>query len=591
MRRKRLFWRLFRVYLAITLFSLGAIGILATRTVRDFYYSQTTAELGSIAELIKQQVGENFSSYEAATLDSLSKSLGRCSSTRVTLIRADGVVLGDTDEDPSLMENHADRPEFRKAIRGAIGTSVRYSPTLKDRRMYLAIPVEEKGEICGVVRVSISVAALSDALKGVYFWIALGGLVIAIFAALISYFVSRRISRPVEEMKNGAKRFAAGDYDFKLAIPDSEELGGLAEILNQTASKLREEINTITRQHNELDAVLKSMVEGVLAVDMEERLLRLNRAAGELLQVDPEAVRGRNLQEIIRNPDFQNFVFSILKSKKTLEDEIAFHQGQKYLRAHGTMLHNAKGDEIGALVVLNDVTRLRRLEKVRREFVANVSHELRTPITTIKGFAETLKDGAIRNPEEAERFLEIVAKHADRLNAIIEDLMQLSRIETDADSDQILLETGEIYGVVETAINACEVKAVPRKIKIKLEGAVDLKAKINAPLLEQAVINLLDNAIKYTEPGGVIQVSVETDSSEIRISVKDNGCGIAEEHLPRIFERFYRIDKNRSRKLAGTGLGLAIVKHIAIAHQGRVSVESEPGQGSTFRIHLPHSQA
>ena len=263
------------------------------------------------------------------------------------------------------------------------------------------------------------------------------------------------------------------------------------------------------------------------------------------------------------------------------------HHGNQLFHPQRIQLIGQHHNRIGALIVLNDVTRLRRLENIRRDFVANVSHEIKTPVTAIKGFVETLHDGSIRNSRDAERFLGIIGKHVDRLNAIIEDLLSLSRIEQDVEREEIVLEEGSIRDVLLTAIQVCEVKAASKNIRVALSCKEDLKARINPPLLEQAVVNLLDNAIKYSDSESTIRVQARKTNDQIILSVHDEGCGIGKEHSHRLFERFYRVDKARSRQLGGTGLGLAIVKHITQAHGGHVSVESTPGKGSTFSLHLP----
>ena len=432
---------------------------------------------------------------------------------------------------------------------------------------------------------SIDVAIRNTQVK-----IALGGLIIALFAAVLSLIVSRRISRPIEEIKKGAECFARGDFECRLPVSNSEEIAGLSEAMKKMALQLDERINTIIRQRNEIEAVLSSMVEGVIAVDMEERVISMNHAAAHMFGCDPSKAQGRSVQEVIRNTVLQQFVTSALSSKEPVEKDIILSfDGDRFLSGHGTLLHDAQGKQIGALIVLNDVTRIRKLEKIRRDFVANVSHEIKTPITAIKGFVETLRDGAVKNLEDAERFLSIIEKHVDRLEAIIEDLLTLSRIEREAEREDVVLAEGRVKDVLETAIQICEVSAVTKKISIELSCGEDIVAKFDPPLLEQAFVNLLDNAIKYSDEGSLIQVEVTQTDHESIVRVRDQGCGIEKKHLPRLFERFYRVDKARSRQLGGTGLGLAIVKHIAQAHGGYVAVESLPGEGSMFSLHLPRS--
>jgi len=407
---------------------------------------------------------------------------------------------------------------------------------------------------------------------------------------LLSLVVARRLSHPLEEMKQGAQRFAQGDLRVKVPVPASDELASLAEALNHMAEQLDQRIQTIIRQRQEQEAVLASMVEGVMAVDRRERLITLNQAGARLLGVDPEAARERPIPEVVRNPDLQNFVARALASSQQVDGEIILRDSgrDRLLQVRGTTLRDLQGTAFGALIVLNDITRLRRLEQARRDFVANVSHELRTPITSIKGFVETLLDGAMQEPDHALNFLKIIARHAERLNEIIDDLLSLSRIEQDSEQGKVALSPGAIKEVLQDAIQVCEERAAAKDIGIDLTCPDDLTARINAPLLLQAVVNLIDNAVKYSPTARPVQVEARLELGEVLILVRDQGPGIAPEHLPRLFERFYRVDPGRSRKVGGTGLGLAIVKHIAQAHGGYVTLQSAPGRGSTFFLHLPH---
>jgi len=375
-----------------------------------------------------------------------------------------------------------------------------------------------------------------------------------------------RIAHPLEQIRAGADHFARGDLNYQLKVPASGELASLAEALNKTASELKERISTIEQQRGQQQAVLSSMAEGVLAVDQEGLILSMNTTAASLLGVTLEVAEGQKIGTVIRNAELKEFIQEVLESSHPLEDDVYIGGGDaRVVQARGAALFGAPGEGAGAVIVLNDVTRYRQLENVRRDFVANVSHELKTPITSIKGFVETMLDGALEDEASARRFLRIVARQADRLHAIIDDLLSLSKIEQSGEAGDLQVSEQPILSAINSAVHNCEAKRVERNILVEVSCDRDLQAPINGPLLEQAITNLLDNAVKYTEPGKNVFVETEQIDGEIAIRVRDEGCGISSEHLPRLFERFYRVDRARSRDMGGTGLGLAIVKHIAQA--------------------------
>jgi two-component system phosphate regulon sensor histidine kinase PhoR len=323
---------------------------------------------------------------------------------------------------------------------------------------------------------------------------------------------------------------------------------------------------------------------------MDEHILSFNRAAAHIVNGLEENAKGQALQEVIRNIQFQNFTERALNDEASISEDIMLHQEkQRMLNVHATPLRNSRDMRIGTLLVFNDVTQLRHLEQMRQDFVANVSHEIKTPLTAIKGFVETLQHGAKDHPEEAERFIAIIEKHANRLEAIVDDLLQLSRIEKENEAKEIQFAETSLRSILRSSIQVCRIKAEAKKIAIELTCDDSLKATVNAALLEQALINLIDNAIAYSGENDGILLQAQKTPEELAISVQDHGIGISEKHLPRIFERFYRADKARSREKGGTGLGLAIVKHIVRAHGGRITVESQLGKGSTFTIYLPLS--
>ncbi|HUU27640.1 MAG TPA: ATP-binding protein [archaeon] len=592
MRSWKLIWQLYFPYLLITLGSLLILGWYAGYSMREFYLSQTANILEVRANLLKQLLSEQFASGDTAGVLRLCEQYGRKVQARVTLILSSGRVIYDTDENPGQMDNHADRPEVIEALSGNIGRSIRFSHTLGTDMMYLAAPMEAGGEIVGVLRVAKPLNTLKQALRTVKVKVLLGGLGAALLAAAVILLISRRISLPLEKLRLGAEHFARGELEHKLPVPEIPEIGDLARAMNVMAESLEDRIRTVVRQRNELESLLSGMTEGVIAVDKEERVIRLNQAAGRLLGVSPEDCHGRQIQEVVRNRQLQEFTGKVLSSRKPLEEEIVFYydKGEQILQAHSTLLKEVTGQPSGVLIVLSDVTGLRRLENIRREFVANVSHELKTPITTIKGFVETLLGSPRQKKQDLERFLKIINKQANRLDAIIEDLLSLSRIEQEEEKEAILLAEGLIKDMLTASIQFNQTKAEEKNIRLELNCPADLKARIDASLLEQAVANLIDNAIKYSDPGSQVLIEAEGIGNEVLINVRDKGCGIEARHLPRLFERFYRVDKARSRKLGGTGLGLAIVKHIAQIHRGHVTVQSTPGLGSVFSIHLPKNK-
>jgi len=585
--KKRLFWQLYPSYLLITLISLVAVTWYASSSIKDFYTEQITSDLEARARLFEQQLSEYIDPLDAKTIDQLSKKAGGNALIRITVILPSGKVVGDSDEDPATMDNHADRPEFIGAIKGNRGSSIRHSITLDKDLMYVAVPLKKRSHTIAVVRTSIPITSIDDALKIIQVKILLGGLVMALFAAILSLFVSRRITSPIEQIRSWAESIARGEFQLKPSVRASEEIEALCESLSRMAEDLRERIDLVIRQRNEIEAMFSSMIEGVIALDMEENVINMNQAAAEILGCDLSEAQGRSIQEVVRNTALHEFVRETILARKSIEKDIPISSdGEGLVNGRGTILRDAEGKQIGALIVLNDVTRLRKLENIRRDFVSNVSHEIKTPITAIKGFVETLRDGAVKNPEDAERFLGIIEKHVDRLEAIIEDLLNLSKIEQESEKEGIALVESRISEILQSAVQACQVRAADKEINIEITCADSMVAEVDPSLIEQAVVNLLDNAIKYSDDGGIVRVEAAQGEGEVVIAVQDQGCGIDKKHLSRLFERFYRVDKARSRRLGGTGLGLAIVKHIVQAHGGHLSVESLPGKGSAFSIHL-----
>lgn len=589
--KRRLIWHVFPPFMVIVVVSLLAALFYTSMSMKHFFINQTIADLQARALLIQEQILDLLEPLDKKAIDRFCKKTGQQGSTRITVILPNGDVVGDSEAEPLTMDNHLDRPEVLKAMSGTLGSSIRYSRTLEHNYLYVGTPIKKSNELLAVIRISMPIDILDSTLKEIQSRITLGGLIIAILAAFVSLLVSRGISRPIGKLKEIANYFSQGDFQYRMPFSSIREISGLYEAIKTMAQELHKRVHTVMSQSNQIEAILSSMVEGVIAVDSEERVIRINQAAASMLECDASKTHGRSVQEVIRNTLFHDFVKKTLSNKEPVEEDFGMFAGEeRFVNAHGTPLRDAEGHQIGALIVLNDITRLRRLENIRKEFVANVSHEIKTPITAIKGFIETLNDGKVKEQQDIKRFLEIIEKHAKRLEAIIEDLLSLSKIEKDTEAKGIQMIISSVHQVLKNAIQVCESMAKAKEIHLEIDCKKDLTARINPALLEQAVVNLIDNAVKYSDPHRPVRVLGSEDDQTVMIRVLDEGRGINEEHLPRLFERFYRVDKARSRQMGGTGLGLAIVKHIAQAHGGHVSVESTPGKGSAFTIHLPKKE-
>lgn len=587
MKGRRLLWQLYPSFLLLVLLVLLVVSWFVSRELRSFHYQQTAADLQARAQLVDYQLQGRISESYQDQLRPLIKRLGEKSATRITIILKNGRVLADSHEDPKQMDNHGQRPEILQALNGQTGNSVRFSNTLGRSLMYVALPLFESGTLVGVVRTALPVTNIDNTLQQIHGQLLFGGLLIAILLAPVCWLLSRRLSRPLELMTAGAQRFSRGDLDMPLEVTGSEETARLAEAMNRMAVDLSQRIDREVEQRCEMEAILGCMIEGIVAVDNDERVIRLNQAAAALFGVSAPQPQGRPIQELIRQAELQRFVRQALNCQDEMEEELVMHGPRKrYLHVLAAPLTGPGEERLGALIILHDLTRLRQLESVRRDFVANVSHELKTPITAIRGAVETLMDDNELD-ETRQRFLQIIFKQSERLNALVEDLLDLSRIEQGGKEGGWEVRPGPLLPVLESSRAACETLLTQQQIDLRIYCSPELKVRCNAPLLEQAIINLLTNAIKYSDSGGRVVIEAAQIDNQLSIRVQDFGCGIDQEHIPRLFERFYRVDLARSRNLGGTGLGLAIVKHVVHAHNGEIRVTSTPGEGSCFTLLLP----
>ncbi len=593
MSRRPLLWTIFPTFFIITLIGVVGVGVYTTGSLRSFAFQQTSIDLQGQTHIVKDQVrgillDSTNVSLQKLRLDSLCAAYSKLAPARLTIFSPNGDILADSYLAVEQRRNESNREEIREALATGMGEGLESGDDELSRFIAVAETIQENTRVYGIVRLAMPTTFLRERMSQMYLQLVLGGFIVLILMGIASLIVARKIIHPIDSIKRGAERFAQGDLDSRLPVPDSEEIGSLAELMNAMSAQLSDRIRAVTSQRNEQEAILSSMVEGVVAVDREDRILTINQAAGKILGVDSLESIGRPIQEVIRVSQLAILADRSRQSGVPVEEDfqVSGKENDTYLQAHANVLRDGRGAIIGTVIVLNDMTRIRQLENIRREFVANVSHELRTPLTLVKGYVETILESGVDSPEDTERFIRIISRHVDRLNNIIEDLLSLSRIEQSSDHDEISLQKGQVAEIADQVIEIQRSAAAERRITIRNLCPPDLIAKFSHSLLEQALLNLVDNAVKYSPDGSTVSISASSSDGMVAVQVTDNGPGISTEHHGRIFERFYRVDRGRSRDLGGTGLGLAIVKHIAIAMGGRVAVDSAPGKGSTFTIFL-----
>jgi two-component system phosphate regulon sensor histidine kinase PhoR len=581
-----LFWKLNVSFSLVIVVCMLAVGGYLVRSQRHMVQRQLVDELERSAVLVRERFAPLLDFDRLAAADSLADALGRSTGARLTLIAPDGRVLADSEDDPARMENHRFRPEVADALRGRRGWSLRRSATTGERYLYVAIPSASPPG--WVVRVALPFEQYIGSVRAATNLLIAGSVLAGVLAVLLSLFFTRRITQPLDAMRDNLRRIEAGELGVRLDPGPQDEVGQLARSLNQAQERLEQTIQNLVHERNERDVILASMSEGLLAVDAEDRILLMNAAARALLGLDVHAVEGRPLVETVRHPDLVRFVAAARTATRPVSAQVVLHGVQtRWLDLHGAPLRLHDTTAAGAVVVFGDVTRLIRLEQARKDFVANVSHELKTPVTAIQGFLETLLEGgALHDADAARNFLGKIARQTERLSSLIDDLLYLARLEHEG--REIPRRPVNLAGVVEDSLADLEPAARARGVTLSARlGDTPQHVMGDAGLLRRAVDNLVDNAIKYSPAGAGVEVQLSLQEGMLHLEVRDHGPGIPAQHLPRITERFYRVDTARSRALGGTGLGLAIVKHVALAHRGELQVESTVGQGSVFRLRLP----
>lgn len=579
--------KLFLVTLALIAVSVVVADAYLNSALDADLTERVRADLFVRLNFVEREASSSDASLDdRASWDRLADDLGRRGEGRVTIVRRDGSVLGDSDLDLAALgrvENHADRPELIAALADRQGSSTRWSDTLKQRMMYIAAPFRRDGAVVGTVRLAKPLADVDGALRHVRrFVFASAGLALAV-ATVLLLLASHRLTRGARGLTDAARRMAGGDLEVRTHAQGHDELADLGRALDQLAQNLRGALETVRSERDLMGRVLEGMREGVLLLDEQGQVALANRALRATLLLGSD-VLGKSPLEVIRNAALKRILDEAASAPEAVSSELELGD----IKPRRLLVHAAalRGEPKGLLAVFVDVTDLRRLEAVRRDFVANVSHELRTPVAAVRAAAETLRRAIETQPEASADFVEIIERNADRLHHLIEDLLDLSRIESR--EFKLNLEAISVEAVVRHVVSLAQERAAAKNLRLTVELPADAPAVLaDRRALEQVIGNLVDNAVKYCSTGASVAVKAERTNGTLRVAVEDTGPGIEAEHLSRLFERFYRVDAGRSRELGGTGLGLSIVKHLVEAMRGHVAVDSTLGKGSCFSFTLP----
>jgi two-component system phosphate regulon sensor histidine kinase PhoR len=587
--KSRIVVKFFLSYLAVVLLLFVLFYLYAGALVKDFHISSLSARMQDEAKILGRLLP--FES-EGGAFDQICRELARDLGVRITVIAMDGKVLGDSDESSATMENHGGRPEVLETLSKGSGSSIRYSTTVRHDMFYQAA-LDRRGGERRIIRLSVPLTSILATERSIRRAIRAGLLAVSGLGMVLAFFFSRHLEQRIKRMVEFSDAVAKGALPAPIHVDRKDELSILEHNLNDMSRSIQEKIKGIVGEKEKVDSILRCMTEGVLVVDTQGRLILLNENAQKTFNLAATRnLRGASLLEVSRHPEMKRLMEEVLAcdcSTECFDKEICLDE-DRWFRVTAVSLRGADEKPLGYILVFHDVTELKRLETVRTDFVANVSHELRTPLTAIRGYAETLLQSPPADPKDAEHFLRIIQRHSDRLGRLIDDLLALSDLESGkVQITKERLPAGELIGrVLEIFQDQARKKQIALSQKIQ-PGLPPLLG--NSDRLQQLLINLIDNAVKYTPEGGQVEATASVAANHrpamVEIAVADTGCGIAEKDLPRLTERFYRVDKARSRELGGTGLGLAIVKHIVQAHHGQLKIESRIQQGTTVRVFLP----
>ncbi len=571
---KYLFSKIFGGYLIAIFLLTGSILLFTFQSLREHYLKSMENDLYNLNYTLEPAIFPLLHNKEYKALDSLVIILGKKTNTRITIISSGGEVLADSEKDPQTMENHKDRPEIIAARANNKGNSLRYSTTVQESMLYCAIKLSSGDKMLGYSRVSFFIKDINSILDDLMDRILNITLIVIIISLFVIWFFSRSLTNPIKQLANASRRVAEGDFDTKVFLKNKDELKNLADSFNYMTEQIKSLFEQISLQKEVLDGIIRSIKDGFLVLNLEGRILLNNAGFAHIVMNDDN--EGKFYWEVLRDPHFGEFVKSIQKEKTNLIRQVEMDKRIYLCSANYLEVQ----EEI--VIIMYDITKVKQLETIKKDFVMNVSHELRTPLTAIKGFIETLMDSVSGTNK---KYLKIINRHTDRLIYIVQDLLLLSRLEDTA--SMIITKKVKLKKLIENILTIYTQKIEENNLKI------ELNIKMNSPIikadsfkLEQVFINIIDNAIKYTE-NGTIKIDILDKDETVDIIIEDTGIGIPRDQLDRIFERFYTVDKSRSRKLGGTGLGLSIVKHIVNLHNGEIFVDSQPGVGTTFTVSLP----
>jgi two-component system phosphate regulon sensor histidine kinase PhoR len=575
-------WKLFLSYFCLSLVIAGGGYLYLSHQLEQRLVEESRSNLQQQAQLVRLLVEEQ----HAVSTQSLAHKLGTTIKARVTLIAADGKVTGDSDvrdDQVVAMENHLARPEVQQALKDGSGWSLRRSDTLRTSMLYVALPLNNHP--ASIIRLALPLDYFDASKRSLHTMLGTAVVLLLFSTLALSIILSNITSKPLREIADAAARIGVGERGVRIPMGKGEEIDYLASVLNEMAARIEEQMHRLTSGQQRLAAILRGMGEGVMVTDTKGTIILVNPAFRKQFGL-PGEVEGRPLVEVCRHPDLLHAFEEQRETGNEVTCEITIPVTNLVLLAHWVPLAKDDGRR-GTVAVFHDISDLKRVETMRRDFVANVSHELRTPVAVIKGYAETLLDGALDDsPERGRHFVSIISGHAERLTNLINDILTLSKLE--ARDAALVLNPLDLGGTIRKAQMLMEDHARTKGIQLIADCPETLpKVPADQGQLEQVLLNLLDNAIKYTPDGGDVTIQARQEGEKVKVSVSDTGVGIPHKDLPRIFERFYRVDEGRSREQGGTGLGLSIVKHIVQLHGGEITVTSEAGKGSTFTVLLP----